>query len=237
VKFIWHLAASLSLAWHAAPALGQDGTPPAQQAAAEPARNGALTIPALTPVSIAILIPLGSKISTSGDHFPISLAAPIVIDGHEAIPAGAMGMGEVVHAKKAGGSGAPGELVLAARYLEIGDRRLRLRSLRFGVTGRSAAGEVSGINIAGAAAGVPIGLVGFLIKGGEAVVPEGTVAEAKTAEAFVAERVPTGEAQPALPGPDAPSPGSAEPGRTDAQNEQYAETQRTNNNDDDEAEE
>ncbi|MET0587174.1 MAG: hypothetical protein ABWZ75_01520 [Novosphingobium sp.] len=71
--------------------------------------------PALTPVSIQILAALGSKVSKSGDTFPIRLAAPVIVDGTVAIPAGAEGMGEVVHAKKGGGIGAAGELVLAAR--------------------------------------------------------------------------------------------------------------------------
>jgi hypothetical protein len=142
------------------------------------------TIPALTPVSVEILAAVGSKISKTGDSFPIRLAAPIVIDGKEAAPAGATGVGEVVHAKKSGGMGAPGELVLAARFIELGGRRLRLRSLRLVPQGKSAINRLDGFNAASAASPIPIGLIGFFIQGGQATVAQGTIAEAKTAESF-----------------------------------------------------
>jgi hypothetical protein len=93
-------------------------------------------------------------------------------------------MGEVVHAKKSGGSGAAGELVLAARYLDVDGRRLRLRSLKLVPKSTSNVDAVHALNIASSAAPVPIALVGFLITGGQAVVPQGTQAQAKTAETF-----------------------------------------------------
>jgi hypothetical protein len=188
LRFAW----ALPLAW-VAPALGQQIV------------TGSTTIPAslpaLTPVSIEVLAALGSKTSKTGDTFPIRLAAPIMLDGKEAIPAGAAGLGEVVHAKKSGGMGAAGELVLAARYLEVGDRKLRLRSLRLVPQGKSAINRVGGFNAASAASPLPIGLIGFFIQGGQAAVPPGTIAEAKTAEAFVLEaRAP---ASPAMPNSNA----------------------------------
>jgi hypothetical protein len=145
---------------------------------------GCLTLPALTPIRIEILAPLGSKTSKSGDIFPIRLAEPLAIDGRELVPAGTSGMGEVVHAKKAGGSGAAGELVLAARYLDVDGRHLKLRSLRLIPEGNSKINTVNTIMVATAASPIPVSLVGFFINGGQAGVPEGTIAEAKTAEPF-----------------------------------------------------
>lgn len=162
----------------------------AEQAAA---CASALAVPALTPVTLELLAPLGSKLSKSGDNFPIRLAGPIVVDGQILVPAGALGIGEVVHAKKAGGSGAPGELVLAARYLDVCGRRLRLRSMHVAPTGRSKVNTVNTINVASAAALPPVGLVGFLIRGGQVDVPQGTIADAKTAEAFALAPVPEAE--------------------------------------------
>jgi|GEM_PF-6422904 len=110
----------------APPAFAIDPAPPvpasvpAQPAAIPTAPNpapradGDIRIPALTEVRLEILSDLGSKISKTGELFPIRLAKPIVIDGAERVPAGAEGQGEVVWAKKSGGSGASGELVLAA---------------------------------------------------------------------------------------------------------------------------
>jgi hypothetical protein len=160
----------------AAPAAAQV---PASRAACE-----CSSIPALTPVSIEILAPLSSRTSKSGDSFPIRLAAAIVVGGRELVPAGVSGVGEVVHAKKSGGMGAAGELVLAARYVEVGGQRLTLRSLQFAVAGRSSIDAVSAVNAASAASPLPIGLIGFFVTGGQVDVPAGTVAAAKTRENF-----------------------------------------------------
>jgi len=132
----------------------------------------------MTPVQLQLLTTLGSAVSKTGDTFPFRLAQPIHVNGKEVIPAGATGLGEVVHAKKSGGAGAAGELVLAARYLEIDGRRLRLRSLQ---TERSGESRIDTAMIASTTA---LGLFGFLIKGGKLTIAEGSVVEAKTAEPF-----------------------------------------------------
>lgn len=142
------------------------------------------TIPALTPVRIEILATLSSKISKTADTFPIRLAQPIHIGERDVVPAGATGLGEVIHAKKSGGSGAAGELVLAARYIEVNGQHLRLRSLRLAMKGHSKVGTVDAINVGSAASLLPIGLIGLFITGGQATVPQGMIADAKTAEAF-----------------------------------------------------
>lgn len=180
--------AALACGLIATPAHPQESTAvatdPAQAVAAQVAEapcDGCLTIPALTPVRIEIRATVGSAISKSGDSFPIRLAEPIVIDGKEVVAAGTTGVGEVVHAKKSGGSGAAGELVLAARYLDIDGRRIRLRSMALSSNGKSAVDTAHVLGVAGGGIGA---LVGFLIKGGKTTVESGTVTTAKTAEAF-----------------------------------------------------
>lgn len=143
-----------------------------------------LLIPKLTPVKIQILVPLGSKLSKTGEMFPIRLAEPVVMDGVEAIPAGAAGMGEVIHAKKSGGMGAAGELVVTARYLEVDGRQLLLRSMHWAQSGKSKIDTVNALNVASVAAPLPIGLVGYFIGGGQVNVAEGAIADAKTAADF-----------------------------------------------------
>ncbi len=164
-----------------------------------------LTIPALTPVSIEILAPLGSKTSKSGETFALRLAAPIVINGKEVVPAGTTGMGEVVHAKKAGGSGAPGELVLAARYLDFDGRRIKLRSMHLLAVGKDNRG-------AAMAASVAVGLFGLLVEGGDSSVAPGQQAQAKTAEAFALPSPTSSGPVPAIPpaGEQAIQPGTGE---------------------------
>lgn len=141
-------------------------------------------IPKLTPVLVEILNPLGSATSASLQTFPIRLAAPVEVDGKVVLPAGLTGTGEVVHAKKAGGSGAPGELVLAARFLDVDGRQLRLRSMNLSRTGEGKIRTVNDLNIAAAVTVPAVALVGFLIKGADVEVPAGSLAEAKLAQDF-----------------------------------------------------
>lgn len=143
-------------------------------------------LPALTVIEIVLDADISSKTNKSGDTFPLHLAAPLVIDGRTVAPAGTQGQGEVVHAKKGGGMGAAGELVLAARWLDIGGRRLRLRSLNFADFGKDKIKTVSTLSAAAASApyAAPVALLGFFITGGNKVYPRGTTAQAKTAEDF-----------------------------------------------------
>lgn len=161
-------------------------------------------VPPLTPVKLVIRTHLGSKISTSGEMFEIELDQPILVDGKVAIPAGTRGVGEVVHAKKNGGSGASGELVLAARYLDVGGRRLRLRSLNFAVSAPDRVGTVNTMAVASPA----LALIGFFVKGKGIDLPEGTMADAKTAEPFVVDppAAASPPAAPAAPEPVQPPP-------------------------------
>lgn len=150
----------------------------AETVAASP--RATLILPKATPIVIAIDKQMGSKISQTGEIFPIRLAQPVVVDGVEVLPAGITGGGQVVHAKKAGLAGAAGELVLAARYLDYDGRRIELRSFRFFEAGDAALSkgqDNTGVsNVTTAIAGP----IGFFIGGGNTDVPPGTLATAKT---------------------------------------------------------
>jgi hypothetical protein len=156
-----------------------------------------LLLPKTTPLIIAIDKELGSKISQTGEAFPIRLVQAVSVDGVEVLPAGITGQGEVVHAKKAGLAGAAGELVLAARYLDLNGRRIELRSFRFMEAGESSLGkgqDNTGVsNITTAIAGP----IGFFIGGGNTNVLPGTVANAKTRNDELFERPAPAEAAPA----------------------------------------
>lgn len=156
--------------------------PPAESAPdapAEPAPPPALVLPKGHPILISVDAELGSKVSVTGQLFPISLAEAVVVDGIELLPAGIKGEGQVVHAKKAGLAGAAGELVLAARYLEHNGRRIELRSFRFMEAGSqtlSKGQDNTGVsNVTTALAGP----VGFFIGGGNTNIMPGTIANAK----------------------------------------------------------
>lgn len=159
----------------------------AQAAAAEPVSAPAAdccAIAAMTEVEIEIAEPVTSKSKRQGDHFAIRLAEPIVVDGRIVVPAGTPGLGEVVHSAKAGGAGKAGELILAARYLELDGQRIPLRSFRYGRRqGKDKTGAVNTGNMVAAAVMPAAAVVGFLIKGGEVDIPAGTRANAKVSAA------------------------------------------------------
>lgn len=159
-------------------------------------------IPALLPVVVRFEAEVSSQTSKTGEHFPITLAEPILLNGAVVVPAGTVGDGEIVHAKKSGGSGAAGELVLAARWVEVNGRRLRLRSLKAATAGKDAIHQVDAINAASVVAPLPIGLLGFAVNGAKAVYPKGTLATAKTAEPFALEPETVSKGPPA---PGAPN--------------------------------
>jgi len=133
-------------------------------------------------VEIEILDAVNSRDSHSRDSFALRLAEPLVVEGRTLAPAGTPGVGEVVHAARARAGGKAGELILAARYLDLNGTRIPLRSLRYGPSqGRDNSGAVNtGAMVA--AAVLPIAsLAGYLIAGGEVRIPGGTRAHAQTA--------------------------------------------------------
>jgi len=163
----------------AAPAIEPAAAPaPAAEAPAAPC----CTVPARTPIEIELLDTMNSKANHNGDRFAFRLAAPLAIDGHVVIPAGTPGVGEVVHAERARFGGRAGELILAARYLDLGGTQIPLRTLRFGLQhGRDSSATINTLNIAAAAAMPALSMLGYLIAGGEVNVPAGTHASAQIA--------------------------------------------------------
>lgn len=140
-------------------------------AAPAPVPEGFVRIPATTPVVFDIVAPLSSKTSQIKEMFPIVLAVPIVVDGAELVPAGTPGEGQVVHAARSGWGGKAGELIIAARYLELNGVRIPLRKFSFGATGENRFGTAF-------AASVAVPVAGFFINGGEKTIQPGTRASA-----------------------------------------------------------
>lgn len=139
-----------------------------------------LILPKGHQIVIVIDAQIGSKISQTGQMFPIRLAQPVVVDGVEILPAGITGEGQVVHAKKGGMAGSAGELVLAARYLDHAGRRIDLRSFKFIEEGDEILSHgKDNVGLANATNAV-IGPLGFLIGGGNTTIEPGTLATAKT---------------------------------------------------------
>lgn len=154
-----------------------------------------------TPVVLELAEPVGSKKSQVGDHFSLRLRDPIIVDGKIVAPAGIIGVGEVIHVAKAGFGGKPGEILIAARYLEWGSIRFPLRSMRIGVSGDDRTGQA-------VAAGMVLLPLAFVIPGGEIEIPAGTSATARLA-ADVPLTVTAASASPPVSIP----PAAQEPGQ------------------------
>lgn len=148
-----------------------EATLPAPPAPA-PATADCCLVKALTPVRLAITNPMNSNQVYPGQRFELTLREPILLDGGRSIPAGTTGEGEVVHAARTGLAGKPGELLLAARFLDVAGVRIPLRSMRVGGTGK----DNLGLAIITAAA---VGLIGYVISGGQVRVLAGAPADAK----------------------------------------------------------
>jgi hypothetical protein len=152
-----------------------------------------LAIAALTPIKIELLETVSSRTSIAGTTFKIALKDAIVVDGAELVPAGTPGFGEVVHARKSGASGTGGELVVAARYLDLGGQHIRLRSMMLSSTGKDN-------TVLAAAAAQAISFLAFVIRGKNTEFPAGSIANAKIAElVWITKPVMAAKPEPSIP--------------------------------------
>jgi hypothetical protein len=183
----------------------------AQTAQAPPAETAPQAIPATpgpaiaagTVIELELAEPVSSRIGKHGDRFAFRLHAPVLLDGVVVLPAGTPGVGEIVHADRARGGGKPGELILAARYLELGDVHLPLRGMKLGLAGKDNSNRTMAVAIA-------LGPIAHFIHGGEIEIPVGTVAQAKLAQGFAPNAAPTQGSTAARVDADAGSAGEAQ---------------------------
>lgn len=139
-----------------------------------PASLPATFLPIGTVIEISVEQAISSKTNKTGDWFNIVLIKPIMLNDVELVPAGTPGRGQVVHAAKAGWGGKPGELILAARYLETPNGQIPLRAMKLGALGKSNEGIAF-------AAGLFLTPLPFAINGKSAVIESGYLATAKLA--------------------------------------------------------
>ena len=132
-------------------------------------------VPANTIIALEILDLLNSSRHKRGDKFRLRVVTPVMIDGTSLISAGTLGVGEIVHAAAARGGGAPGELLIAARSLDLGGQSAPLRGLKLGVTGGDNSGMALGVSFAA-------GPFAMFIRGREIEIPAGTRVHARLAQ-------------------------------------------------------
>lgn len=152
------------------------GTPAEPAAATAPATQPPLccTLPDGTLVELAIGEPLTSKTAQRGQRFKLLLAEPLRLGDTVVLPAGTEGVGEIIHADRARAAGKPGELLLAARFLQGPDGEIKLRGMKLGGSGKDRGNAAMGVAMG-------LGPLGFLVRGGQIEIPEGARAHAKLA--------------------------------------------------------
>ena len=128
-------------------------------------------IPAGTPVSVNFNENLSASTHKVGDRVIVSVEQDVIIDGKVVIEKGAKVFAEMTKAKEPFFIGLPGELLLAFRTVQTKDNQnISLSGIR------EARGEDKmimsiGIGLAGSFICCPLG---FLLKGGEATIPQGS---------------------------------------------------------------
>lgn len=132
-----------------------------------------VTLPANTVIHLQTIDAVSSRLNKSGDTFRLRLMQPLMSGDTVLLPAGTPVIGEVVHAAASSMGGKAGELILAARYIDAPQGRIRLRS------SLSAAGK-DATSTALAVAFFTAGL-GFVIRGKEMELPVDTIVSAKLA--------------------------------------------------------
>jgi hypothetical protein len=157
-------------------------------AAQDTASLAVVVLPADTPVLLRLQETVSSATGRNGDTFTLVVTDDIRVDDRLVIPAGAVAQGEVIHAARSGIFGKAGELSMTSRFVTVGARRIRLRSLL------AAAGETRADLAAGV--GLVIPFAPFFIRGRDLVVPADTVLVARVAADEVFEFGPTMTHQP-----------------------------------------
>jgi hypothetical protein len=162
-------------------ALAQTAAPlPAAVATSEPETMAApattVRIPAGTIIEVELTEALSSRTSQQEQLFGLRLIRPIVIDGREVAPVGAIGGGEVIDAAHSAFGGRAGRLTISGRFIEIGGQRVRIRGMQLIAAGEDRAEQVVGVSM------VPVvGMAAIFIHGGEVEIPAGSRAGARIA--------------------------------------------------------
>jgi hypothetical protein len=130
---------------------------------------------------------VSSKTSNPGDHFDASLAAPVMVDGKEAIPAGAKATGTVTDAKSAGKFKGNAAITVTLSSITVNGRKYSVKTSSVTEAGKGR-GERTAI---GAGGGAAVGaIIGAIAGGGKgAAIGAGAGAGAGTAgAAFTGDR-------------------------------------------------
>jgi hypothetical protein len=160
-----------------------DGGNAAAQAPARAAapRPQPIVVPAGTAIEITVDQSVSSKTNNAGDRFVASLAAPVLVNGRQVIPAGASASGTVTVSKSAGRFSGNAELALTLDSVTVDGKTYDLQTSTFSETTEGRGKRTAIGTGVGAAAGAVIGAIAGGGKG--AAIGAGAGAGAGTAGA------------------------------------------------------
>jgi hypothetical protein len=144
---------------------------------------------------------ISSAHNLTGNLFGMRMREPLRYGAVVLVPAGTLVQGQITHASENRFGGMAGELVLAARYVQLPQGRIRLRA-SIGASGKDRKG---GATVTRAL----FGIVGGFIQGDNKELPAGTALAARLAEpvTFHCEGAPAPSSLPIdAPAPATPSP-------------------------------
>ena len=130
-------------------------------------------LPANTVIELEMTDAVSSETSKPGEFFRMRVAVGIVSGQRLLVPAGTVAVGQVVHAARSRGGGKGGELILAARYLELPQGQVKLRS-GFGAAGANRTRTSLALSYV-------VGPFALLVKGKRMEMPAGAPLSARIA--------------------------------------------------------
>lgn len=135
---LWLAAAGVcgrAIAQSPAPAVTAAQAETTAVAASPPAAAAPIVLHANAAIPLRFVETVSSSTHIRGSSFQLQVSEDVTAGDQIVIPAGTMVQGEVIHAQKAGMLGKPGELIVAARFVMLGERQLKLRAqlMRTGV--------------------------------------------------------------------------------------------------------
>ncbi len=139
-------------------------SPSSSPASSAPARKELpklrpIVVPADTAISVVLDEPVGSKTSTPGQTFRVTVEAPVEVDGRVAIPKGARASGVVKDAKAAGRFKGGAVLELALTTVRLGDRDYEIQTSAPVMTSKGKGKRTAAMVGGGAGGGAAIGAI------------------------------------------------------------------------------
>ncbi|MBN8808229.1 MAG: hypothetical protein J0I47_08330 [Sphingomonas sp.] len=146
-------------------------------------------VPAGTPLMLSTRSQVSTKDNKSGDRLYLDVMESVVFRGQVVIPAGSVAVGEIARAERNGHFGQKGKISIRLSYVQTPWGPVKLQGSQYSEGRSGTAASVATIAF--------VSVLGFLIHGTSATIPDGTKVQAYLAEPLMF----TASAQQSVAGP------------------------------------